>query len=69
MRTEAASAGFYFSPGWNRNYPRLQLVTVGELLRGKNIDMPAPGQVNVTFRKAPKAKPGAVRATPLPLDE
>jgi DNA modification methylase len=68
MRTEAASAGFYHSPGWNRNYPRLQLVTVEELLGGRGVEMPAPGQVNVTFRRAPKAKSGAAAATPLPLD-
>lgn len=38
MRTEAASAGFYVSP-WG-SHPRLQIVTVGELLAGGRIDMP-----------------------------
>jgi DNA modification methylase len=32
MRTEAADAGFYKSPGWNRSYPRIQLITVEDLL-------------------------------------
>ena len=32
MRTEAASAGFYAS-AWGK-HPRLQIVTVGELLAG-----------------------------------
>jgi DNA modification methylase len=41
MRTEAASAGFYSSP-WGQ-HPRLQLLTVAELLAGKRIDMPAGG--------------------------
>jgi hypothetical protein len=41
MRAEAASAGFYTSLG--RNYPRVQLMTVAELLGGKRIEMPAPG--------------------------
>lgn len=41
MRTEAASAGFYKSP-WGQ-HPRLQLITVGELLAGKKLDMPAAG--------------------------
>jgi SAM-dependent methyltransferase len=38
MRKEAASAGFYTSP-WGK-HPRLQLLTVDELLTGKGIDRP-----------------------------
>jgi len=56
MRTEVAGAGFYYSPGWNKDYPKLQILTVAELLAGKGIDMPPLGQVNVTFKKAPKAQ-------------
>lgn len=41
MRAEAASAGFYTSP-WGQ-HPRLQLLTVAELLAGERIDMPAGG--------------------------
>jgi site-specific DNA-methyltransferase (adenine-specific) len=41
MRTEAASAGFYQSP-WG-NHPKIQIITVGDLLAGKRIDMPAGG--------------------------
>jgi DNA modification methylase len=41
MRTEAASAGFYKSP-WGQ-HPKVQLLTVAELLEGKRIDMPAGG--------------------------
>ena len=41
MRTEAASAGFYSSP-WGQ-HPKIQLLTVAELLSGKRIDMPAGG--------------------------
>lgn len=54
MRTDVASAGFYISP-WGK-HPRLQILTVGELLAGKKIDMPPAQGVNVTFEKAPKAK-------------
>ncbi|MHB9025010.1 MAG: DNA methyltransferase [Armatimonadota bacterium] len=50
MRTEAASAGFYDS-GWGTRHPRLQLLTVAELLNGRGIDMPAT-RGNVTFKKA-----------------
>jgi hypothetical protein len=49
-------AGFYHSPGWNKGYAQLQILTVAELLAGKGIDMPPLGQVNGTFRKAPKAE-------------
>ncbi len=52
MRTEAASAGFYNSP-WGQ-HPRVQIVTVGELLAGKRIDMPPIRQTSVTYKRAPK---------------
>jgi hypothetical protein len=56
MRKEAASAGLYHSPGWGKKYPRLQILTVKELLDGKRIDYPPSKQVNVTFKKAMKVK-------------
>jgi site-specific DNA-methyltransferase (adenine-specific) len=41
MRTEATTAGFYHSPGWNRDFPKLQILTVAELLKGPSrVDMP-----------------------------
>jgi len=54
MRAEAASAGFYESP-WGSRHPRLQILTVQDLLSGKRIDMPASRDLR-TFKKAPKAK-------------
>ena len=39
MRSEAASAGYYTALG--HRYPRIQLLTIEELLRGKQIEMPA----------------------------
>ena len=53
MRKEAASVGFYKSP-WG-THPRIQLLTVQELLNGKRIDYPPSQQVNATFKKARKA--------------
>ena len=58
MRTEAASAGFYSSPGWNTKHPRLQILTVADLLGGAGIDYPSR-HGNVTFRKAPRLQRGA----------
>ena len=54
MRTEAASAGFYSSP-WGK-HPKMQILTVTELLEGKKVDYPPSAQVNVTFKKASKGK-------------
>jgi DNA modification methylase len=59
MRSEAASAGFYASP-WGERYPRVQLLTVEELLGGAKVNYP-PSQANVTLKAAPK-----VKAAPLP---
>ncbi len=53
MRAEAASAGFYESP-WGK-HPRIQLLTVAELLGGKGIDYPKTAGANLTYKQAPKA--------------
>ena len=52
MVTEAAAAGFYKSP-WG-SHPRLQILTVADLLDAKQIDYPR--LANVTLKKAPKSK-------------
>ncbi len=54
MRKEAADAGFYSSP-WGTSHPRLQLLTVDQLLHGGQLDYPPAAHVNVTTRKAPQA--------------
>jgi hypothetical protein len=53
MRTEAVSAGFYHSPGWNRDYPRLQILTIADLLHGAEVKMPS---TSVTFKQAPRVE-------------
>ena len=68
MKTEAASAGFYQSP-WGTKHPKVQILTVREILTGKQVDMP-PTQDVRTFKKAPKAKRGSdTRALTLPLGD
>ena len=62
MRKEAASAGFYKS-AWGK-HPRLQLLTIEELFSGKGIDYPPSEQVNVTLKRAPKAKSGTTVTQP-----
>lgn len=63
MRKEAASAGFYKS-SWGR-HPRLQILTIEELLTGRAINRP-PAQTSTTFKKAPKAD--TVRERPSMLE-
>lgn len=57
MRREAASAGFYDS-SWGK-HPRIQLLTVADLLAGKELDYPKAAGVNVTYKQAPKLKKAA----------
>lgn len=40
MEREAVAAGFYHSPGWGRDYPRLQILTINDLLDGSEVQMP-----------------------------
>ncbi len=63
MKVEAASAGFYTSPYDGQRHPRLQIYTIRELLEGKRVHMPPIGQVNITFKRAPKARAGVAAAT------
>lgn len=56
MLREAASAGFYTSPFGGRTYPRLQIITVEDMLNGKRIAYPET-QANVTYKRAKRHKP------------
>jgi site-specific DNA-methyltransferase (adenine-specific) len=52
MVEEAVSAGYYRSPGYNKDYPKVQILTIEELFEGKKLDMP---QAKLEFLpKAPK---------------
>lgn len=53
MKTEAVTAGYYHSPGWEKDYPRIQILTIGELLNRAKVDMPPQYG---TFKQAPKAE-------------
>ena len=41
MLTEAAATGFYESKDFPGRYPRLQILTIAELLAGKKLEYPA----------------------------
>ncbi len=51
MLTEAASAGFYDSLGWANSYPKVQILTIKNLLAGAQVQMPPS---SITFSQAPK---------------
>ena len=53
MITEAAASGFYESDFWKKKYPRVQIITVLDLLKGKRPEMPWGGS---PFAKAPTEK-------------
>jgi DNA modification methylase len=68
MRTEAAAAGFYDSP-WGGSYPRIQILTIAQLLAGERIDFPNVEGMDRTFKKVPKAQPKGAEHPELPLGE
>jgi site-specific DNA-methyltransferase (adenine-specific) len=53
MLVEAVSAGSYHSEFWQKDYPRLQIITAAELLAGKRVEMPP--QVS-PFSQAPRER-------------
>lgn len=64
MRIEAAAAGLYKSP-WGSSHPRLQILTIDELLHEKRIDYPPT--LNVTHKRAPRHLPEPAEQHALPL--
>jgi site-specific DNA-methyltransferase (adenine-specific) len=56
MKKEALAAGYYHSPVYDRDYQKIQILTIEEILQGKTVDMPPITQTSVTFTKAPKVK-------------
>jgi site-specific DNA-methyltransferase (adenine-specific) len=64
MRVEAASAGFY-KGGNGKDYPKLQLLTVAELLEGrKRPEFPDLSMGTYTFKKARQEKLSLAAETP-----
>jgi DNA modification methylase len=53
MLTEALTAAFYHSPGWNRDYPVLQIRTIAQLLDKQWFEYP---QANVTLAQADRVE-------------
>jgi DNA modification methylase len=67
MTKEAAEAGFYKSPHLEEKFPRIQILTVEQLLGGEQ--MKYPRWKDTTFKEAPKAKGRAAETMTLPLGD
>jgi site-specific DNA-methyltransferase (adenine-specific) len=63
MLKEAAEPGFYQPPGLTDKFPRLQILSIAEILAGKQIDYPR--LLDVTYKKAPRARKAAEEQIPL----
>ncbi|MHB8625829.1 MAG: DNA methyltransferase [Aggregatilineales bacterium] len=64
MKQEAITAGFYSSPLWQKHYPKIQILTIAELLHGAEVKMPP---AHGTLRQAPRAHPTDVEQGGLDL--
>ncbi|MDP8218159.1 MAG: DNA methyltransferase [Candidatus Theseobacter exili] len=57
MKEEAAAAGFYIPEYYpDKHYPKLQILTIEELLKGKKLDYPP--MAPATFKKAQRKQKG-----------
>jgi site-specific DNA-methyltransferase (adenine-specific) len=53
MEKEALAAGYYTSELWQKDYQRIQILTIPQLLAGAEVDMPA---AHGTFKQAKRVK-------------
>ena len=56
MRTEAASGGLFHSDLWDRDYPKIQIRTVGEMLSGQGFDLPPRQAAYQAARRARRSE-------------
>ena len=54
MRTEAVSAGFYHSEVWQRDYPKIQIRTIEDLLTGNTFDLPPHPSMYQPAQRVPR---------------
>ncbi len=65
MTKEAVSAGYYHSPGWGRDFPRIQILTIDQLLGGAEIKMPPQFG---TFKQAQRVRQSDAEQAALDLE-
>ncbi len=64
MLKEALTEGFYKSIGWGKQYEKIQIRTIAQLLNGETLEYPSP---NVTFKKAERVEEKAGKEEALDL--
>jgi site-specific DNA-methyltransferase (adenine-specific) len=65
MLEESTGKGFYHSPGWNKDYPRIQILTVEDLLAGKTVQLPPNLQ---TYKQGERVNSSLKNQQPLDFD-
>lgn len=53
VTSRVVGTGFYHSPGWNKDFPKLQILTVEDLLNGKQVQLPPSLH---TFKQAERVR-------------
>lgn len=66
MVKEAAEAGSYKSPFTEERFPRIQILTIADLLKGEQIAYPR--LLDATYKRAPRAREKEAVNMALPLD-
>lgn len=66
MMKEAAEAGSYKSPFTEERFPRIQILTIADLLKGDQIAYPR--LLDATYKRAPRAREKEAVNMALPLD-
>jgi hypothetical protein len=56
MITAASTAGFYQSQFWQKSYPRLQILTIEQILAGSKVQMPPETGTFITAQKVKESK-------------
>lgn len=68
MLTEAAAGGFYHSDLWQRDFPKLQIRTIADLLAGRSFDLPPrqPAYQPAERARPPQGEQGSMRELGIP---
>lgn len=68
MLTEAAGGGFYHSDLWQRDFPKLQIRTIADLLAGRSFDLPPrqPAYQPAERARTPQGEQGSMRELGIP---
>jgi site-specific DNA-methyltransferase (adenine-specific) len=63
MKIESATAGLYHSVGWGKDYPRIQILSIAELLQGAEVKMPPQSGTFKSAQRVQKEEPKALQAS------